>query len=183
MTDERHVTIDLRYEDWTVDELHDYFASVGANAIVAAAKIDDALNADFRALIIANMGDDDEPPAELVAVPGWQPLNLLGVDPFMVLGFAWIPAKRERPDLTFTEYKHELKASELMDAYVDAVLAGLPAAEEAEAAAEAGDAPLAEASPTPEPTSPNSETKSSSATSSSKGSRRSAASGTSSSRR
>lgn len=182
MTDERRVTIDLGYSDWTVDELHDYFAAVGANAIVAAAKIDDALNADFRALILANMGDDDEPPEELVAVPGWQPLNLLGVDPFMVLGFAWIPAKRERPDLTFTEYKHELKASELMDAYVDAVLAGLPAAEEAEAAAE-DTAPLAEASPTPEPTSPNSGTKSSSATSSSNRSRKSAKSGTSSSKR
>ena len=181
MTDERHVTIDLAYQDWTGEELHAYFAAVGANAIVASAKIDDALNADFRSLIVANM-DGDEMPDELVAVPGWQPLNLLGIDPSWVLGFAWIPARREQPDLAFAEFERELRAGDLMDAYVDAVLAGLPQQSEVEAVAEAGDAPLDETSPTPGPTSPNSRTRSSSPTSSSRRSAKSAPSGTTSSR-
>lgn len=181
MTDEIRVTMDLDYEAWTGDEMHAYFAAVGCNPLVAAAGIDDALNADLRALVVACMGDDGEPPEELTPPPGWQPMNLLGIDPNRVLGFAWIPARRENEELTFKAFSREIRSGDLMAAFVESVTAMLPEPETAPPAEDA--APLDESSRPQKKTSPHSRTKSSRPTSSSSRSGKSAQSGTTSSKR
>ena len=177
--DAQVVAFDDGYMEWTGDEMHAYFSAVGINAVVADARITDALNADFRDLVMRSIGDDEEAPAELAIPAGWQPLNLLGLDPLYLLGFAWIPARRERPDLSFEDFNREVKAGALLDAYIDSVLERIPHAEEAEQASEEEAAPLA--SPTKSKTSQRSRTKSSSRTASSSRSGKSGRSSTTSS--
>lgn len=175
MTDEITVTLDMGYDEWTVDEVHDYFAAVGCNAVIASIGIDNALSADFADLV-EKCTADGEVPDELVIPPGWQPLNLLSVDPYHMLGFAWIPARRKRPDLSFADFAAEVNAGDLLKAYIESVTEMMPEP----VPEDAGAAPLQSNSRKPRKTSRRSRTKSSSATPSNSRSGKSGRSGTAS---
>lgn len=159
MSEPRVIALELDYEEWTVDELHDYRGAVSVNAPFAAAKIEEAKAADFADLFTrmaddgGKLGDTFTPP------PDWQPLHILAIDPEWMLGFAWIPARRADPALEWKAFCIEVKAGQLLEAFADAVFALAPDVEEEPD----DDAPLATDS-APETTTPPSKTKPSSVT-------------------
>lgn len=167
----RVIALDMEYEEWFVNELHAYREAVGVNAPYAHIKVVEAQTADFVDLV-SRFGEGlTEEGFELPA--DWRPVNIFSIDSDYLLGFAWITARRERPELTFEQYAGEVKAGDLLMAFAETLTALIPEDEEApDAGQERPSGPFV--SPTPTPTSRPSKRRSSSRTASAGRSKKSA---------
>lgn len=161
MTEPFTVVLDpnLDWSDWTLDELHDYFAAVEVNAPSAEREIAVARGEDFADLARLLIEAGYEPGTDFDAPDDWQPTHILALRPDLLAGFAWIATRRTHPGLTWEEFRGRVRAAQLIQAYADFAF-DVPEGEAEERAPESDASPLAASAP--KTTSPKSKTSSSS---------------------
>ena len=119
MTDEEtpvlKLAISLDYQSWMVPEVLAYRKAVGANPDYAAAQISNAFSRMATDAAAEFGADVDAPGWEPPA--GWVPPSLVSIDPTHLLGFVWIPARRESPDLTLDEFAATVPYGALLAAF------------------------------------------------------------------
>jgi hypothetical protein len=102
---EQTIAIDLQVQDWKVPEARAYRAAVKVNPEYAATQIDAAIRESEKEArdVFGDAVDTEgwEPPDD------WTPSAMMNVDPDYLLGFAWIPARRDNPDLTWEKFGDE----------------------------------------------------------------------------
>lgn len=114
------IRIDLQVDQWKVPEARAYRGAVGVNAEYAADSIQRAF-ADGEKEARAEFGDKVdiegwEPP------DGWTPPGLFNIDPDYLLGFAWIPARRDDPALEYDAFAESVPYGDLLKAFWESVL-------------------------------------------------------------
>jgi hypothetical protein len=127
------IKVDLNVDEWRIPEARAYRAAVHVNPEYAA----DAI----RAAFVEAEAEGRDTFGEAMDAEGWEPPDdwmprcLLSFDPDYLLGFAWIPARRDDPGLEYEAFAESLSYGDLVTAFWKA----MTDAAEAEAAA----APLA----------------------------------------
>lgn len=142
---EREV-IDVVVGEWGVDEARAFQKKTGAAPFAAYLAIQRAA--------VASAREREEMYAEGETPDNYLPLQMLSIDPGLMLGFAWITWRRKEPGLSFEHLAAETKMNELIMAFFDAFNGAIGEAEAEE------EAPLA---PSTEKTSPTSSQTSTSA--------------------
>lgn len=128
------VKVDTGIDNWSVPEARAFRKTVGVNPEYAWECITEAFSdveSEMRIRFGVAMDEEDwEPPADFT------PKALLNLDPDYLLGFAWIPARRADPELTFDAYAESMPYGDLVAAFWTAITDAMKAA-----------APLAVAAP------------------------------------
>lgn len=119
---ERTYEIDLGIDDWPMPLLIIYQKSVGVTAHYAAAIVNAALQA--AAADVAKFNGDGPP-------EGYVPPDLLNIPPQYLIGFVWMPERKQRPGLSFDELCHEIDIDTLMAAFLEAITARMEEIEDA----------------------------------------------------